>query len=110
MPERRQHERYEVTAEVELRRGGLLETLVVLNISAGGVLLRNDHDVAFEAGQAIRVHFDVPELAPAFTIDATIVRVVPASTKPAVLAAMWTSSDHAATDALGQMLWTLKGL
>jgi len=109
MTERRQHERFEVVAQVELHRGGEVETLTVINISAGGVLLRNDRNVEFEIGQAISVYFDVPELTPAFAIDATIIRIVAATTKPGVLAAMWTSSDAAATASIGQMLWTLKG-
>ena len=93
MVERREHERYELHAEVELEVGGHTEHLTVLNISAGGVLFLNDRNVGFEIGQAIRVRFDVPELTPAFTITAKIVRVVHPTKKAALLAAMWTSSD-----------------
>jgi len=106
--ERRQHERFEVVARVELERGGHATTLTVLNISAGGVLLRNDDNAEFEIGQSIRIRFDVPELTSAFEIDATIVRVVAPTTKLPVVAAMWTSSDAAATSGLGQLLWSLK--
>lgn len=109
MAERREHERFELLAEVELRREGHIETLTAINISAGGVLLRNDWNLECAIGDEIRVRFDVPELTPAFAIDATIVRVVAATAKPAVLAAMWTSSDAAATASLAQMLWSLKG-
>ena len=66
--------------------------LATINISAGGLLLLNDRNVAFEIGESIRVHFDVPDLTPAFALDATIVRVIAATSKPPVLAAMWTSS------------------
>jgi hypothetical protein len=108
MPERREHERFELLAQVELRRGGDVETLPAINISAGGLLLRNDHNVAFEIGETIRVHFDVPDLTPPFAIDAVVIRVIAMTSRPAALAAMWTSSDSAATASLAQMLWSLK--
>jgi hypothetical protein len=108
MSERREHERFELLAQVELRRGGQLETFTAINISAGGVLLLNDRNVACAIGEEIRVRFDVPQLTPAFVIDATIVRIVAATSKPAVFAAMWTSSDAAAASSLAQMLWSLK--
>lgn len=106
--ERRQHERLELLARVQLRRGGTLETLATINISAGGLLLRNDRNVPYEIGESIRVHFDVPDLARPFALDATIVRVIHATAKPALLAAMWTSSDAAASQSLAQLLWSLK--
>jgi hypothetical protein len=106
--ERRQHERLELLAQVELRRGGDVHTLATINISAGGLLLRNDHNAPFEIGQSIRVRFDVPGLVNPFALDATIVRVIAATAKPALLAAMWTSSDAAATQSLSQLLWSLK--
>ena len=106
--ERRQHERLELLAQVELRRGGTVETLATINISAGGLLLRNDHNVPYEIGEAIRVHFNAPHLTAPFALDATIVRVIAATAKPALLAAMWTSSDAAASQALAQLLWSLK--
>lgn len=107
--ERRQHERLELLAQVELRRVGQVETLSAINISAGGVLLRNDRNVEFTMGEEIRVHFDVPELTPAFSMNATVIRIVAATNRPAALAAMWTSSDPTATAALAQLLWSLKG-
>lgn len=106
--ERRQHERLELLAHVELRRGGDVETLPTINISAGGLLLRNDRNVPFEIGESIRVHFNAPDLTAPFALDATIVRVIAATAKPAVLAAMWTSSDASATQSLAQLLWSLK--
>ena len=108
MPERRQHERFELLAQVELRHSGQIETLPTINISAGGLLLRNDRNVKIEIGEQIRIVFDVPQLAPAFTIEATVVRVVAATSKPALLAAMWSSSDAAATHGLSQILWNLR--
>ena len=107
MSERRQHERYELLAHVEMARSGDVETLVTINISAGGLLLRNDHEVRVEIGETIRITLDAPDIAP-FTIDAKVVRVVEATGKPGLIAAMWTSSDAAAIDALGQILWNLR--
>ena len=108
--ERRQHERYELLAQVELSHGaGNVATLAAINISAGGVLLRNDQNAAFEVGESIRIHFDVPELRADFSMEATVIRVIGATTKAGALAAMWTSSDAVASAALAQLLWTLKG-
>ena len=105
--DRRQHERLELLARVELNYGPV-ETFVTINISAGGLLLRNDRDVHLAVGDQIRVSFDAPELAPPFTISAKIVRVVQPTGKPGLLAAMWSSSDAAADAALGQILWNLR--
>jgi hypothetical protein len=107
--ERRHHERFELLAQVELHRGGQLETLTVLNVSAGGLLLRNDHDVELVLGEVIRVHFDVPQLSLAFAIDARVIRIVAPTAKPPALAAMWSSSDAAASAGLAQLLWSLSG-
>ena len=106
--ERRQHERFELRTQVELRHAGHIETLSAINISAGGILLINDRNIECAVGEEIRVHFDVAELAPPFSMAATVIRVVGATNKPGALAAMWTSSDAAATNALAQMLWSLK--
>lgn len=108
MAERREHERFELLAQVQLRHGSEVETFVVINISAGGILLRNDQNIGIAVGERIRITIDSPELAPPFSIDATIVRVVAPTAKAALLAAMWTSSDSAATAALGQVLWNLR--
>jgi hypothetical protein len=108
MAERREHERFELLAQVELHHHANVETLSAINISAGGVLLRNDRNVEYAIGDVIRVRFDVPELTPPFAIDARIVRIVAATAKPAALAAMWTSSDAAAAASLAQLLWALK--
>ena len=108
MPERREHERFELLAQVELRHSSHIETLVVINISAGGLLVRNDRNIELAVGERIRITIDAPELAPAFSIDATIVRVVAPTAKPGLLAAMWTSSDAIATASLGEILWNLR--
>ncbi len=108
MPERREHERFELLARVQLSLGDEVETFAVINISAGGLLLRNDRNVQRAVGERIRVTIDAPELAPAFSIDARIVRVVGPTSKPALLAAMWTSNDATANASLGQILWNLR--
>ncbi len=109
MSERRVHERFDLQVQVELRRGGQVETLTAINISAGGLLVVNERNLDLAIGEDIRVHFDVPELTPAFAMNARIIRVVGATGKPGVLAAMWISSDAAAGASLAQMLWSLKG-
>jgi c-di-GMP-binding flagellar brake protein YcgR len=106
--DRRQHERFELLARVELRQSGQIETFVTINISAGGILLRNDRNVAFPMGERIRIAFDATTVAPAFAIDAKIVRVVAPTAKAGLLAAMWTTSDVTANAALGQILWNLR--
>jgi hypothetical protein len=108
MDDRRQHERLELLAQVALRRSGQIEAFPTINISAGGILLRNDRNVTFEINEQIRIAFDVPELAPAFAIDARVVRVVAPTTKPGLMAAMWTSSDAGSSDCLAQVLWRLR--
>ncbi|MDX2089100.1 MAG: PilZ domain-containing protein [Kofleriaceae bacterium] len=107
--DRRQHERFELLAQVELSQGAQFETFVTINISAGGLLLRNDRNIHITVGERIRVAINAPELAPPFTLDAMVVRVVAPTSKPGLVAAMWTSSDAAATATLGQILWNLRG-
>lgn len=53
MSERRKDERFELLAQVELHRGGQVETLATINISASGLLLRNDRNVQFVIGEGI---------------------------------------------------------
>ena len=104
--DRRHHERFELTVQVTLT-GERHGTLTVLNISAGGVLLRNDTDVEVAVGEQLRVEFDAPELATRFLIEAKVIRVIAPSAKTAVIAAMWTSSDAASTAGLSEVLWSL---
>jgi hypothetical protein len=107
--ERRQHERFELVVVVQatLSHGEKSETFTVINISAGGVLLRNDRNAPFTSGEEIHVRFDVTELGPAFAIDGKVIRVMAPTTKPGLLAAMWTSSDVVANAALSELLWGL---
>ncbi len=108
MPDRRLYERFELLAAIELRHMNEVATLVTINISAGGILLRNDRNVEFSVGEQLRIGFDVPALAPAFTIEAIVVRVIAPTARPALLAAMWTTSDSAASDSLARVLWNLR--
>ncbi len=105
--ERRQHERFDLLVDVSLSASRQTATLTVINISAGGVLLRNDQDVAFQVGEPITVEFDVPELTGPFAIEAKVIRVVGPTSRPGAVAAMWTSSDAAASAGLSQILWGL---
>lgn len=105
--DRRQHERFELLVTctvIDHTRSG---TFTVLNISAGGVLLRNDQNIAFTAGELISVQFNAPELAKAFAIEAKIIRVVAPTSKATALAAMWTSMDPVASAGLADVLWSL---
>lgn len=106
--DRRQHERWELNAQVRLRHEGAIETLTVINISAGGILLRNDRNVEFAVGERVQISFDIAELALKFAIGAIVVRVVAPTAKKAAVAAMWTSSDATASAALAQLLWSLR--
>jgi hypothetical protein len=106
--ERRQHERFDLLVQVGLRRAQVNEALGVLNISAGGVLLLNDRNIDVAMGDLVSVLFDVPDLAPTFSVDGKIIRIVDrGANKPALFAAMWTSMDPEASAALGQLLWAL---
>lgn len=106
--DRRQHERFELRARVDLHRGVKVQPFAVVNISAGGVLLRNDDNIEFDIGEEIGLNFDVPELRVKFSMTATIVRVIAKTSRPAALAAMWSSSDATAAASLSQLLWSLK--
>jgi len=110
MSERRQYDRFELFAHVELHHLNTVESFATINISAGGILLRNDRNLPFSIGEQIRIGFDAPELAPAFEIDATVVRVIAPTSKPALVAAMWSSSGAAASNGLAQILWNLRKL
>jgi c-di-GMP-binding flagellar brake protein YcgR len=105
--ERRQHERFELLVQVTVLDHTKTGTFTVLNISAGGVLLRNDQNLPFEVGEAIRVQFNAPQLTKAFAIEAKIIRVVAPASKTSALAAMWTSMDPTATAGLSDVLWGL---
>jgi hypothetical protein len=105
--ERRQHERFELLVQVALSRSAQSESLTVINISAGGVLLRNDRNVELAVGEHLRVEFDVTELAPAFSIEAKVIRIVAPTARAALVAAMWTSRDSDAGAALAELLWSL---
>ncbi len=105
--DRRQHERFDLLVQCTVIDHARTGTFTVLNISAGGVLLRNDQNLAFAAGELIRVQFDAPTLAKAFAIDAKIIRVVAPTSKAPALAAMWTSMDPVSSAGLADVLWGL---
>lgn len=105
--DRRQHERFELLVQVAARHHEQRDTLTVINISAGGVLLRNDRNIAYAVGEEIQIQFDAPELAAAFTLEAQVVRIVTPAGRPGLVAGMWRSSDAVANAALSDLLFGL---
>jgi hypothetical protein len=91
--ERRQYERFELLAQVELRRKGEVSLLPVANISAGGMAVRLEGgelaDIAI--GEPVSVFLEVSDLPEpiAVTLDASVVRVNGVSS----VALKWTSTD-----------------
>ena len=98
--ERRRFERFELLAHVELRRADEVSLLPVVNISAGGVLVRIDNgelaDLAVD--EQVNVFLDVSDLPEpiAVTMEASVVRVSPNVS----VALMWSSTS---SDALAQL-------
>lgn len=102
--ERRRHERFELLAQVELRRAGEVSVLPVANISAGGVLVKLEGgalaDIA--VGEQVSVFLDISD-APepiAVTLDAKVVRV----NGVASVALQWTSTDSTTQAQLAKLL------
>ena len=87
-------------AQVQLPMRGEVHILNVVNISAGGLLLRmeNQETSDFVLGAVVQVFLDVPAgpAHPALSLsgDADVVRILPsAGAAPATMALMWSSSD-----------------
>lgn len=91
--ERRRSERFELLAHVELRRDGEVSLLPVVNISAGGMLVRLEAgalaDVAVD--EHVSVFLDISDLPEpiTLTLDASVVRVNGVSS----VALKWTATD-----------------
>jgi hypothetical protein len=99
--ERRTHERYELLAQVELRKQDVVAILAVANVSQGGMLLRRTvDDVEIAKGDQVSVYLDVD--ATSVTLDAVVVRVGPEQ-----VALMWTTNAPAALVQLEQLLAAL---
>jgi hypothetical protein len=104
--ERRRHERFELLAQVELRRNAEVSVLPVANISAGGMLIKLEGgelaDIA--VGEQVNVFLDVTDLPEpiSLTIDATVVRLHGVAS----VALRWTSTNNPALARLLEVLQT----
>jgi hypothetical protein len=102
--ERRRSERFELLAHVELRLHEEVSLLPVVNISAGGLLLRVEPgalaDVA--VNEVVGVFLELPDLPDpiALTMDARVVRVTATDGVPESVAVMWKAASG---DALAQL-------
>ena len=108
--ERRQHARFELLAQVELRIGGEVSLLPVVNLSAGGVLVDASGDHGdLPLGAEVKVFLAAYTGAAPFSIEGKIVRI---DRRPdgvvGALAVMWTSADAAAQAGLTKLLERLK--
>ncbi|HUS63179.1 MAG TPA: PilZ domain-containing protein [Kofleriaceae bacterium] len=107
--DRRQSERVELLAQIELRRGGAEVVLLpVLNISAGGVFLRIDGGAlqgGLRVGDQVGVFLDCGEDV-TLDVDAEVVRVdlMGSPGRPAGIALMWASADPAFAENLTRAL------
>jgi hypothetical protein len=104
--ERRRFERFELLAQVELRMRGEVVVLPIVNISAGGILLRIDRDLAgVGVDEQVSVFLDITDIAEPImlTMDATVVRVIAGETSTSI-ALMWTSTSGEAVGKLAKLL------
>lgn len=99
-PERRKAERLELYAQVELRSGDEVMLLPVVNISAGGLLARNE-GTHIEAGGEVIVFVDANDIS--FTMEASVLRC-----DAMYIALMWKPADEDATTALAKLLELLE--
>ena len=105
--ERRRFERYELLAQVQLHHHGEVAVLPVVNISAGGVLMRVEHgEIEIALDETVTVFLEVTELAEpiAFAMDATVVRIIDGKS----IAVMWTSTNAGAVTQLAKLLEHLR--
>ena len=104
--ERRRFERFELLAQVQLRLRDDVAILPIVNISAGGMLLRMEAGDLPGVGvdQQVSVFLDVDLFAEpiSLTMDATVVRVLPG--QPATVGLMFTSSDPREVQKLAKLL------
>ena len=110
--ERRRFERFELFAQVELEVDGDVLVLPIINISAGGLLLRAEQGEAsaLQVDDRVTVHLDISDIPAPITVtmDASVVRVVTAEGAPTKVAVMWTSTDAMAVLRLAELLEYLR--
>ena len=102
--ERRKHERFDVIAQVEIKRSNEVWLVPVVNISAGGVLVEFDDEVPeLRAGDAAQVFLDLGAMM-SVNVDAEVVRMQGGAGKKARAAFMWTAADPNVTRKLASIL------
>ena len=112
--DRRQSERVELLAQIEVRRGvGEVLLLPVVNISAGGVFLRIDGGSlqgGLRVGDPVGVFLDCGHDV-TLDVDAEVVRVdlLGSANRPAGIALMWASADPAFAEKLTRALRVVAG-
>jgi hypothetical protein len=108
----RRHPRFELIAQVELRRGEEVVVLPVGNISAGGVFVKLERgaSLGLSSGDAVSVFVAAEEGDEdlAFGMDAVVVHVDGGGgDRPAGVGLMWTSTDAAPVAILSRLLGRL---
>ncbi len=110
--ERRRFERFDLYAQVELEVDGDVLVMPIINISAGGLLLRAEHGEAVElqVDDRVRIHLDVSDIPEpiALTMDASVVRIVTNDTGATSVGVMWTTSDAMVVLKLAELLQYLR--
>lgn len=113
--DRRRHTRYDIFAQIQLRRGADVSVLPVLNISAGGVLveLAEGEHPAVRPGETVDVFLDTGDLeqdsSESFETAAEVVRVdLGGPGRRPTIALMWTSDDPAMVEVLGRILTRMR--
>ena len=106
--ERRRFERFELLAQVELRRRDEVALIPVVNISAGGMLLRVEGDELsdLDVDERQSVYLDVGNFAEPISLamEATVVRVMRDGDAATSVAVMWSSVNGTAIVQLAKLL------
>jgi hypothetical protein len=92
--ERRRHIRHDLIAEVELRRGGEVCLLPVLNVSLGGAFVerRSTDALVLSPGDDLEVSLSSTTAATTITLPARVVRIDLGGEHPGVALA-WVTAD-----------------
>jgi Tfp pilus assembly protein PilZ len=111
--EKRQHERFELMAQVELRRDSEVLVLPIVNVSAGGVLLALERGAlkSFRVGESVGVFLELTggREPISLSMDAEVVRIdLGGLNRTPGVGLMWTSSDYAQVAKLAQVLSLVK--
>ena len=114
--DRRQHERFEVIAQISVERGGDVSLLLCSNISAGGILIELEHGEmpGVEIGSRVEVRLDLGSDKHGRPLDvdasAEVVRVdLGGPNRKPGFALMWTSEAASVARQLAVILEFLHG-